>query len=116
LGLAFSPGSTSRGIFLHGHSLPLRREELSNLGSGGMWECGTVGSETGLVAACLFRVNTRPRKPIATKIAPAIINQCAKLIDESRAIYFAFAFSDGTITWPSRRTTFSTEQIPGRQK
>ena len=69
------------------------REESSKLGSGGIGERGTVGSESGLVAACLFRVNTRPRKPSATKIAPAIISQCGKLIDESMSIYFPFAFS-----------------------
>jgi hypothetical protein len=38
------------------------------------------------------------------------------LIDESRSIYFAFAVSDRTNTWPSLRTTFSTGQIPGRQE
>jgi hypothetical protein len=78
---------------LHGHSLPFPREESSKLGSGGIGERGTVGSESGLVAACLFRVNTKPRKPSATKIAPAIISQCGKLIDESMSIYFPFAFS-----------------------
>jgi hypothetical protein len=50
-----------------------------------------VGSKTGLVAACLFRVNTRPRKPIATKIAPTTISQYGKVIDESRSIYSPLA-------------------------
>ena len=69
------------------HLLLLRR------GGGGIGELDAVGSESGLVTACLFRVNTRPRKPIATKIVPAIISQCGKLIDERMSIYFLFAFS-----------------------
>ena len=51
---------------------------------------------SGLVAACLFRVNTSPRKPIDTKIAPAIISQCGNSIDQSRSIYLPFAFGRST--------------------
>ncbi len=57
---------------------------------------GLVGSDSGLVAACLFRVNTSPRKPIDTKIAPAIISQCGNSIDQSRSIYLPFAFGRST--------------------
>jgi hypothetical protein len=46
-----------------------------------------------LVATSLLRANARPRKPIAVKIAPAIISQCGNSIDESRPSYFPFAFS-----------------------
>jgi hypothetical protein len=41
----------------------------------------------------LFRVNARPRKPIDTKIAPAIISQYGNVTDESQPIYFPFALS-----------------------
>jgi hypothetical protein len=50
------------------------------------------GPESGLVATSLLRVNARPRKPIVVKIAPPIISQCGNSIDESRPIYFPFAF------------------------
>jgi hypothetical protein len=68
-------------------------EESSSLGSGGIFERGSGGSESGLVATSLLRVNARPRKPIAIKIAPPIISQCGNSIDESRPIYFPFTFS-----------------------
>jgi len=77
---------------------PSWREESSRRGSGGIWGRGTGGSESGLVAACLLRVNTRPREPIAIEIAPAIISQYGNLIDESRSIYFLFAFSPSSTT------------------
>src|SRR6478672_7638813 len=51
-------------------------EESSSVGSGGIFERGAGGSESGLVATSLLRKNARPRKPIAIKIAPAIISQC----------------------------------------
>jgi hypothetical protein len=60
-----------------GHPLPLWLEESSSLGSGGIFGRGT-GAESGLVATSLFRVNARPRKPIAIKITPPIISQCGK--------------------------------------
>jgi hypothetical protein len=68
------------------HWLFLRLEESSNFGSGGIWVCDEGGSG---VAASLFRVNARPRKPIAIKTAPAIISQWGNPIDESRPIYFS---------------------------
>jgi hypothetical protein len=72
-----------------GHPLPLWLEESSRLGSGGIFGRGT-GGESGLVATSLFRVNARPSKPIAIKIAPPIISQCGNSIDESKPIYFPF--------------------------
>jgi hypothetical protein len=59
-------------------------EESSRLGSGGIFGRGT-GGESGLVATSLFRVNARPRKPIAIKTAPATISQWGNPIDESRS-------------------------------
>jgi hypothetical protein len=50
------------------------------------------GSESGLVANSLLRGNASTRKPIVVKIAPPIISQCGNSIDESRPIYFPFAF------------------------
>ena len=76
-----------------GHPLPLSLEESSSLGSGGIFERGTGVSESGLGATSLFRVNARPSKLVAIKIAPPIISQCGNSIDESRPIYFPFAFS-----------------------
>jgi hypothetical protein len=35
-------------------------------------------------------------KPIAIKMAPPIISQCGNSIDESNAIYFSFAFGQGS--------------------
>jgi hypothetical protein len=75
-----------------GHPLPLWLEESSSLGSGAIFGRGS-GGDSGLVATSLFRVNARPRKPIAIKIAPPIISQCGNSIDESKSIYFPFAFS-----------------------
>ena len=63
-------------------------EESSSLGSGGIFG---RGSELGSVATSLFRVNARPRKPIAIKIAPPTISQCGNSIAESKRIYFPFA-------------------------
>jgi hypothetical protein len=74
-----------------GHPLPLWLEESSSLGSGGIF--GRCAGESGLVVTSLFRLNARPRKPIAIKIAPPIISQCGNSIDESKLIYFPFAFS-----------------------
>ena len=74
----------------------LRREESNKLGRGGIWWRGAVGSESGLVAASPFRANARPRKPIVTKAAPAIISQCGKLIDENKSIIFSFTFGLGS--------------------
>jgi hypothetical protein len=68
---------------LSGHFLPSQREESSKLGSGGNWGRGTV-VESGLVVACLFQVNTRPRKPKTNKTVPAIISQCG---NKSRSIF-----------------------------
>ena len=73
---------------MHDHLSPSPREESSNLGSGAIFGRGAGGS--GVSSARMFRAN-RPRKPIATKVAPAIISQCGKLIDESRSTYFPFA-------------------------
>jgi hypothetical protein len=84
-----------------GHSLWL--EESSRLGSGGIFERGAGGSESGLVATTLFRVNARPRKPITVRIAPPIRSQCGNSIDESRPIYFPFAFQfDEAGGWTQR--------------
>ena len=88
-----APAALPRGGV--GHPLPLWLEESSSLGSGGIFGRGT-GGESGLVATSLFRVNARPRKPIAIKIAPPIISQCGNSIDESKPIYFPFAFSQGS--------------------
>jgi hypothetical protein len=79
------PSLISPSPSAHGH-LPLRREESSKFGSGGIWEGRAAGS--GLSAASLFRVNERPRNPITTKAAPAIISQCGQLSDKSRSTYF----------------------------
>jgi hypothetical protein len=70
--------------------LPVSREESSKVGIGGI--LGRCAGGSGLSSARLFRTN-RPRKPIATKAAPAIISQYGKLIDESSSTYFPFAFS-----------------------
>jgi hypothetical protein len=78
------------------HWLFLRLEESSSLGRGGIFEPGTGGSESELVATSLFRVNARPRKPIAIKRAPPIISQCGNSIDESKPIYF-FALGSSVI-------------------
>lgn len=96
---AFSPSSTRQQAAAYSHPLPLWREELTRLGSGGIRGCRTGGSKSGLVTACLCRVNTRPKKPIATKTAPAIISQCGNLIDDSKSIYFPFAFLDQLIVF-----------------
>jgi hypothetical protein len=66
--------------------LSLCLEESSSLGSGGIFGRGT-GGESGLVATTsLFRANTRPRRPIAIKMAPPIISQCGNAIDKSKRI------------------------------
>jgi hypothetical protein len=68
-----------------GHSLSLRPEESSSLGSGAIFGRGS-GGDSGLVVTSLFRVNARPTKPIAIKLAPPIISQCGNWIDESNPI------------------------------
>ncbi len=76
------------------HSLPLRLEESSSLGSGGIFGPG-AGGESGSGsrsdATSLFRPSARPRRPIAIKIAPPIISQCGNSVDES--IYLPLALS-----------------------
>jgi hypothetical protein len=100
------------------HPFPLWLEESSSLGSGGIFGRATGGSESGLETS-LFRVSARPRKPMAIKIAPPIISQCGNSIDESKPIYFRFAFShafpavrlalySGSVTY---RSAFS---LPGK--
>jgi hypothetical protein len=77
------------------HPLPLRLEESSSLGSGGIFGRGS-GEDSGLVATSLLRVKARPRKPIAIKIVPPIMSQCGNSIDESKPIYF-FALGSSVI-------------------
>jgi hypothetical protein len=85
-GLGFLPAGT-QGAGAAGHSLSLRLEESSSLGSGANIGRG-LGGDSGLVATSLFRVNARPRKPIAIKLAPPIMSQCDNSIDESNPIIF----------------------------
>jgi hypothetical protein len=75
-----------------GHPLPFWLENRAALAAAASLGRGT-GGESGLVATSLFRVNARPTKPIAIKIAPPIISQSGNSIDESKPIYFPFALA-----------------------
>jgi hypothetical protein len=67
------------------HPLPLRLEEPSGLGSGAIFGRSPAG-DSGLDSTSLCRVNARPGKAVAIKLAPPIISQCGNWIDESNPL------------------------------